>query len=200
MNEAVSATHHLRLFTHDLHKQLEQTAIAQDLMSPQITFGRYVEILRTWGSAWALFESAMRDCRYASQIPLLLPTERSTRAEADLRYLAGHHTAAPSRLDQCHFQFPSPKSLSALVGVCYVTRGASLGAKVIARHLTSTLDLKEFSGAGFFSQNNEAVGWSQWMHHADALLDNEKKIEQAALAAASTFTFLLHVFRLADSE
>jgi heme oxygenase len=195
MNQSLLVIEQLRLRTQSLHQQLEQTPIAQDLMSPMLTLERYTQILTAWRAAWALLEIAVWTTPYALQTPHLLPLKRCANADADLHYLALRE-ATPTPQWRSDQTIEQPQTLAEFVGVCYVLRGAALGGKVIARHLATTLGLSATSGAAFFATADEATTWRQWMQQAESLLHTEQDIEQAVGGAAATFKFLLDKFNL----
>ena len=86
-------------------------------------------------------------------------------------------------------------NLSSFIGVCYVLRGASLGGKVIARHLDDTLRLDAAHGAAFFNaESGDGLGWVQWMRSADQVLLAENDLDAACLSAGATFALLLKLF------
>ena len=73
-------------------------------------------------------------------------------------------------------------------------RGASLGGKVIAKHLATHLGLHASKGATFFAADEQATTWTQWMQHAGTLVNRAEEIDQAVVAASTTFEFLLQRF------
>lgn len=188
----------LRLRTKELHLQLEQTAVARHLMSTTLTVAAYVDILQVWGTAWNELETALWTTHFALQVPNLLPARRSAKANIDLRYLAAQHAIVASRrVEKNDRAVAPPLTLASFVGVCYVLRGASLGGKVIARHLALTLGLTASHGAAFFAAGEEGGTWREWLQHADALIQNQHDIDQAVNSATTTFTFLRQQFSYA---
>lgn len=193
----------LRAHTQALHLTLEATPVAQALLSPTLTRTRYADILRMWAAGWHVLEPELFTHRFAQLVPQLLPFARAQRAQADLAYLdmlnARDGAARSGRADLCSTAAGAwagtPASLSGFIGVCYVLRGASLGGKVIARHLERTLGLDADHGAGFFNaESGDGLSWVQWMRSADDVLLAENAIDDACRAAVDTFALLLNLF------
>ena len=197
----------LRAQTQVLHQALEATPIAQALMAPDLTLPRYANILAVWAAGWQILEPALFAAPFASTVPHLLPFPRSRCAQADLHYLDSlavfdrSRRAVPADPDAGAGAAATatwagiPPSLSGFIGVCYVLRGASLGGKVIARHLDRTLGLDATHGAAFFNaESGEGLSWVQWMDRAQQALLKENEIDAACHAAAATFSLLLGLF------
>lgn len=195
MTAPMAFAEQLRLRTYSQHQQLEQTRIARSLMSTTLTLATYADILGTWGAAWKQLETVLKTTCYRLQVPNLVPAERGTKADIDLHYLTAHHAVVRHQLKKIdHQAMASPQTLASFVGICYVLRGASLGGKVIARHLATTLGLTSSHGAAFFSPGEEGATWREWMQQADTLLHEQLDIDQATDAATGTFTFLIDKF------
>jgi heme oxygenase len=183
----------LRLHTHSLHAELENTALARDLLSPSLTLARYTEILRAWAEAWIILEDVLQHSEFALIAPELVPAARGNRAIADLRYLG--QAAVTTAIPAAPRSMCTPSQLSGFLGICYVVRGASLGGKVIAKHLATTLGLGPANGAAFFAGDaHDALTWVQWMRHADALLLSLDDVDEAKHAAGKTFRLLTAIF------
>ena len=192
----------LRIHTRALHGALEQTAPARDLMSASLTLSRHAEILALWAGAWRVLDTAIGSCVFAQRLPNLTPQPRHALAIADLRRLGCSenrvfdNAGSPPdiRLHSVH-PIIVPPDVSAFLGLCYVVRGASLGAKVIARHLHDVLQLDEDCGAAFFSGTDvDQPGWTEWIRGADAVLQENGDMTQACCWAQLTFEFLLQRF------
>ena len=194
-----SSIHSLRLHTQSLHAGLENTAIARDLLSPSLTLTRYREILAAWANAWTILETTLQHSEFSRAAPELLPAARVAHAIDDLRYFG--HAPESTPLSFGYATALTPSSLSGFVGICYVVRGASLGGKVIAKHLEATLGLGRNNGAGFFGgDDRDALTWVQWMRNADTLLLSLGDIDEAKRAAATTFSLLTDLFSRDGSQ
>ena len=193
----------LRAQTQVLHQALEATPMAQALLAPDLTLPRYADILAVWADGWQILEPALFAASFAATVPHLLPFPRSRCAQADLHYLASNagldhsnrSVQADSDAGATAAWAGMPLTLSGFIGVCYVLRGASLGGKVIARHLHRTLGLDAANGAAFFNaESGDGLSWVQWMGRAEQTLLQEDDIEAACQAAAETFALLLALF------
>ena len=189
----------LRRQTHALHKALEETAVARALLSTELTLAQYAQVLAVWHAAWQRLEQGLFDSPFAKEVPHLLPFPRAQLAQGDLAYLDSiacapdvHNLvqhAVTRSLDEM------PASLSGFIGMCYVLRGASLGGKVIAKHLNATLALNDGKGTAFFNaESSDSLSWVQWMQRADQVLLSENDVDAACRWACATFELLLESF------
>jgi heme oxygenase len=188
----------LRERTKMRHITMEQTPLARDLMSLQLTLPRYVQILSTWVGAWVALENCIESSPFAPQVTSLLPSKRAHLGLQDLQdwRAQGHEvTSAAGVCIEDAFSQILPTTKAGLLGVCYVARGASLGGQVIARHLTTILPVDAGRGIAFFAPDEApTLTWSQWSHALGAQLDTTEKVEQAVGWADATFVALQKVF------
>ena len=192
MNPSISQ---LRAQTRDLHIELEHTTIAQDLLSPQLTRARYAHILSVWHRAWIPLETAIWTSPWSQSLRQLLPARRAAKAEQDLHALGLNGLANTTTNLDATFKPDVLDSEAALLGLCYVVRGSSLGGQVIARHLESTLGLNTAHGSSFFSPDtNESLTWPQWCHQLGPLLNDRAAKDRACAAARAAFSHLLTAF------
>ena len=191
--------HALRSHTRLLHQVLENTPTARALLSPAITLVCYAEHLVIWAAAWKKIEQSLYESPFAKRVPQLLPCPRAGLAEADLAYLyslegvrSSHKPLHHSAVDTSSL---NPENLSGFIGICYVLRGASLGGKVIAKHLESTLAMSVDRGASFFSAGSgDYLSWDQWIRSANQMLSIENDIDLACHWASATFELLITAF------
>ncbi len=193
----------LRAHTQALHQSLEATAVARALLAPDLTVAGYAAILGVWAAGWQILEPALFATPFARTVPQLLPIPRAHLTFTDLHYLDAMLVADPAtrsaRADRCGTAAGvwagTPTTLSGFIGACYVLRGASLGGKVISRHLERTLGLDAAHGAAFFNaESGDGLGWMQWMRCADEVLLTENDVDAACRAAADTFGLLVQMF------
>ena len=79
--------------------------------------------------------------------------------------------------------------------MCYVVRGASLGAQVIARHLLQTLPQGAAQGIAFFAPGTSpSLTWPQWTQALNTHLEAPEALDQAVVAAHATFAALHSAF------
>lgn len=191
----LTASQILRQSTHAGHVALERTPLASDLMCPELTTRRYVEILAIWAAAW----TALENCIWASpamhEIEALLPRQSADLAQDDLRYWSEQGYGVPE-LHHASQRWHAlrPNHVPELLGVCYVARGASLGSKVIAAQLQKTLRLSEGRGTSFFSTNGpnnvSTLSWPKWTARLDAQLLSPETRAMAVVWANATFAAL----------
>jgi heme oxygenase len=197
-----TAVEDLRHATHDLHQALEETQIAQDLLSPQLTLNRYAQILGHWARSWGALEASLDDALFAQSVGHLLCTPRAMLAQDDLRCLGYAATAPlPSFATTDSLRVDVPGNRSALLGRCYVMRGAALGGQVIARRVSASLGLQQNKGVYFFAHaQNESLGWPQWCKELESWLREPQERALAVQEARHTFAFLLQTFRAASAQ
>lgn len=188
-----TVTQVLRERTQARHLALEQTRIAGDLMSPQLTLARYVEILSTWVGAWTALEDCIWTSAFASEVSALLPSRRSNLGQEDLRHwqTRGYAMACADVPIGEAFNHIRTTDKASLLGVCYVVRGASLGGQVIARHLTKTLRLSEELGMTFFKPLDvQTPTWPAWSRALEEQITTPAALERAVVLAEATFIAL----------
>lgn len=186
----------LREGTHAGHAALEKTPLARDLLSNDISVARYVEILTAWVGAWTALEHCIGDSPFAQSVVELLPPMRAHLGHGDLQYWATQ--GYPVLKDPTGFDVLrklAPGDRASLLGVCYVVRGASLGAQVIARHLLQVLPADAAQGIAFFSPGSiPALTWPQWVQTLNSHLETPDDVARAVVAANATFMGLYQVF------
>ncbi|MDB4946989.1 MAG: bphO [Labilithrix sp.] len=177
----------LRASTQAAHARIEA---ALPLMSPSLTRETYLGLLEGFFGFHAPIEPALLSLVFANdavfaeddrrKVPLLL---------ADLCAL-GRTAAEVAALPRCA-DLPCVTSLSQALGVLYVLEGATLGGRIIVRHLHERLALGPTTGAAFFGGYGDRTGsmWKRFCLHVDAslLVDTE----EAVSAAVETFDKLL---------
>ena len=187
----------LRERTQTAHTALEQTPLARDLMSVGLSLARYVEILATWVDAWSALEDCIEASAFAPGVEALLPPQRAHLGHGDLRYWAAHgHTLLPAPSPGVHaMRQLKPTDSASLLGMCYVVRGASLGAQVITRHLLQTLPQGAAQGITFFAPGTvPALSWPQWSQALSVHLEAPEALARAVVAADATFVALQRAF------
>lgn len=201
----------LRRHTAALHQQLEALPLARAMLAPALDLPRYRRALAAWADAWWPLEQAIAGSPHAEPLADLLPPARHALALADLHWLDRAAppvpaAAAPWRSDgdgNGGAQAAALRALqaatdtpAALLGLCYVLRGASLGSQVIAAHLRTTLALDGGNGASFFATRHaHALGWPAWMAAADRRLGGATATAQACQGAAAGFGQMMAAFQ-----
>ena len=110
---------------------------------------------------------------------------KTAHLAADLQWL-GH--GAVASLPRCAALPPLPGPAAAF-GCMYVLEGATLGGRIIARHLAGTLGFGADSGASYFSAYGDRGG-SMWKAFQAAMTSfAEQSAECDAIAASAVATF-----------
>jgi heme oxygenase len=175
----------LREQTRAAHERAEETL---PLMDPALDRARYREILAAFWGFHAALEPRLRavdglaalglDAGRRRKLPLL---------EADLRALGED----PSRLPAAP-EVPRVDGVPAALGVMYVLEGATLGGRVISRHLAS-LGIGPETGGAFFGGYGDATGemWKAFAGATGAYAEAHPESTGAMVSAADeTFTLL----------
>jgi heme oxygenase len=196
-----SAIERIRRDTSDLHKKLEMSPLASDLLSREISIVRYVEILLQWSAAWESIENYLENAVLDEEVRVLLPSRKSHYAKHDIDFISKKF-----ELDEYILSELSPKvnirinpvsNKFTLAGYCYVVKGASLGGQFISRHLFNYLALERGAGASFFHpQDTERPTWSEWRSTFNRLVKSQQDYLSALSGAQSLFRNLTNVFTL----
>lgn len=192
----VSPIQFLRQGTHAGHAALEKTPLARDLLSHDISVARYVEILTIWVSAWTALEDCIGASPFGQSVVALLPPKRAHLGQGDLRYWASQgYTAQRLSVDLDALRQLAPADSASLLGLCYVARGASLGAQVITRHLLQVLPPGAAQGITFFAPDSvPALSWPQWAQALNGYLTTPVTLARAVVSADVAFAALHHAF------
>lgn len=179
----------LRAATASAHRTVEAAMPALD---PTLTRARYERLLAAFYGLYAPLEPLYLA---AAGAPATAGLALVDRAKLPLlaRDLAvfGHAAAALPALPRCR-ALPVVASPSAALGVLYVVEGATLGGRVILRHLRGALDLDPSRGAAFFHGYGTHTGamWKRFTAHVESA--PELDLEAAIEAARATFTAFTH--------
>jgi heme oxygenase len=178
---------YLRKATRAWHARLEGLL---PLASSDLTLGAYVTALQVFLGVYTVLEAQVEP--HGSELDvwgLDWPRRRKVpwlRRDADAlgrAFLGACPVPAPDAFLLRLSTFPDA------MGCLYVTEGATLGGKVIARNVRRVLGLGPDTGASFFDGYGSAVG-TQWQSFCAALersLPDEPSRAQAADAAIATF-------------
>ncbi|WP_181700216.1 biliverdin-producing heme oxygenase [Chthonobacter albigriseus] len=170
----------LKAETAPLHDRVEA---ASALMSPELTIGRYIDILAAFQAFHAAWEP--RIATLLADEALFDPRRKLALVNRDL----AHFGVAPGR------RFHSADWLvgrAEAMGSLYVLEGSTLGGRVIARHLQRRFGLVAGAGAAYFSSYGAAIGpmWTAFRARLEAFSDPAH--DDAIVAGAqATFTRLI---------
>lgn len=187
----------LRSGTRDLHTLLEKLPISRDLMSPHLSREQYIAALKIWATVWQALEECLEACLLPGGYKRLMPTKRANLAFKDLITLEGKDSLSPKYLAiPGHWRSNLFRTTHAALGICYVMRGASLGAKLISKNLNNTLGIGAHTGGAFFSvQIEETLTWPLWGRTLEELGLDTSDREDVINTARETFNWIIQAFQ-----
>jgi heme oxygenase len=175
------------LETRDLHEAIERDL---DLVNPGLELDRYQRILVKFFGFYEPWErlaaSVLRD------VPEAIEHRRKT---ANLRTDLSYFGIDAGRVRVCD-AIPHPACVPQALGCCYVTEGATLGGRFIARHIEQTLGISWDSGGRFFHGYGSDTGrmWKDFEGLLNRYCDNGNA-DLTVAAAQDTFRALSTWFR-----
>ncbi len=181
-----SPMHRLREATRLAHARVEASL---PLMSPSLTLATYVRVLEAFHGVYAQLEPRLSRAAAEHGVALALGDRgKVALLVADLAAL-GKSVAEVQALPRCA-DLPRVTSASQAIGVLYVLEGATLGGRIILRHVDAALGLDAAGGAAFFSGYGDATGamWTRFSRHVDAASAIDTDV--AIAAAIETFETL----------
>ncbi|CAA9335075.1 MAG: bacteriophytochrome heme oxygenase BphO [uncultured Gemmatimonadetes bacterium] len=156
-------------------------------MDPALGLARYREIVAAFWGFHAALEPRLRAVDGLDALGLDAGRRKLPLLETDLRALG----ADPARLPVAD-EVPRVDGLPAALGVMYVLEGATLGGRVISRHLASQ-GIGPDTGGAFFAGYGDATG-EMWKAFAAAIGGYAEAHPESAgamvRAADETFTLL----------
>ena len=182
--------HKLRGATRLAHARVEASL---PLMAPSLTTATYVRVLEAFHGFYAPLEPRLSRAAAEHGVAIALGDRgKVALLVADLTAL-GKSVAEVDALPRCA-DLPRVTSASQAIGVLYVLEGATLGGRVILRHLGAALGLDAAGGAAFFSGYGDGTGamWTRFSRHVDAAsaIDTDVAIG-AAIETFETLTVWL---------
>ncbi len=144
----------LRASTHEAHERLEARI---DILEQVRSRSAYRALLERFHGFYIPIEVELAEAA-AQWLPEFDFTRRrkSQLLENDLWHL-GASAEEISRLPVCG-ALPAATSASEALGCLYVMEGATLGGKIISRHIKEALHLDEGNGAAFFNGYGSETG------------------------------------------
>ncbi len=134
------------------HQRIEANL---DLLNPTLSLGEYLCVLRKFYGFYKPLEQRLQQAAPAAELGFAIPPRSPLLAE-DLAVLGEPErsvAAAP-----CCERLPAVESVAQIAGCVYVTEGATLGGRLIARALARSLGLSRDHGARFFVGADAATG------------------------------------------
>lgn len=142
----------LRAETREAHKDLERVL---DLTGSALTHDRYRRRLEQYVGFYGPLEAALRirctvpgdrDGTASSSLEALVPRLHKTALlQQDLQ----QHQVSTKDLPLCR-DLPSLETPAEVLGCFYVLEGATLGGRMIAQHISTTLGITSTTGGSFF--------------------------------------------------
>ena len=183
MSEHLSRVTHLRTHTRAAHKSIETVPALARLLAPDLGRGEYADVLL---AMQAFHAAAEPDIALAlEELPAaqsLLDGRRLRALADDLAFLG----TAPWP------ESPPPLALAnraEAIGALYVIEGASLGGRVIARHIADSLELAPGEGASFYGGLSADAARQRWAQLSAVLEDPAIEIDLHDLAHGACKTF-----------
>lgn len=182
----------LKAATRAEHDAIE---VALDLMAPGLSLADYHRRLRRYLGFYApiepLIDAAIDGPRWSLNM-----TARAKTAwlAADLVCLGNSSDAVgptPTAHALCT-ALPPLKTEADAFGCLYVLEGASLGGRVISRHIERVLGLNATHGARFFHGYGDQTGamWKTFRGALSAFADQPSKEDEVVASAIATFSAL----------
>lgn len=155
------------------------------LMAADLTREAYrATLARLWGF-YAPLEAALAPFAEALP-PALRPTPRAARLAADLSFWGVESYAMPLAPPAALPPLTHPADA---VGTIYVLEGASLGGRLIARHVRATLGVEGPDGLSFHA-GGASRPWPRFRAALDAWPSDDAQADAVVAAADRMFTSL----------
>lgn len=176
----------LREATHEWHQRVEELSLFKKLMYPEVSVEDLLATLSLLYAFYERVESAIQP--YFSQTSTLPYDSKKRALEADLTLLGALTQQVPGVFEV--------KDVAVAWGARYVLEGASLGRKVIARHLKKRLPAIASSLQFYQLEPDVETSWSHLVSALEAELQTPAQIDRATTAACDTFELLYNLAKL----
>lgn len=173
----------LRAATHSDHQELDQ------LIGPLTSEAAYRRYLKSLAAFRAGAEQAIRAAAWPDALSSWAPASLTPLMQADLQDL--RETSAPVPA------LAPPASVSALLGMLYVLEGSSLGARLLAKQVSTLGFTKDFGARHLAVQTASPDNWQAFLRLLDAAPEWDAKA--AAAAAHTLFRYAIDAVRRTDS-
>ncbi len=162
-----------------MHEWLEARL---DLLAPDLSVDRYRRVLRALYGYHAALEPGLM--RIAAMALAAAPRPSSPLLERDLLAL-GIDREEIAGVPRCA-ALPPLQTVEHLAGCVYVTEGAKLGGRVIARSVERRLGFTSERGCSYFSNEGKdpRPGWAAvtgWIDDLGATVDGQEVVRSATL-------------------
>lgn len=176
----------LRSATRTHHERLERRL---GLVDPNLGLPRYLQLLIALHGFYAPLEARLRSLPGWDEVGLDIGARcRKHELLRDDLAALGVSRGEVSVLPRCR-RLPSPVAAPEAMGCLYVLEGATLGGRVIARHLSSSLGLAPERGASFFAGYGAATDgrWRDFLLRLEPVAEGEGRRRRVLELAAETF-------------
>ena len=165
------------------HQRIESSL---DLLKPTLSLGEYRCVLRKFYGFYKPLEQRLQNAAPAAEVGFAIPS-RSPLLARDLAALGEPErniAAAP-----CCEHLPAVASVAQVAGCVYVTEGATLGGRLIARALARSLGLSRDNGARFFVGADAATGaaWKRTLSWLEDVVRAGADPDAVVTSARETF-------------
>ena len=152
-----------------LETRLEHTALEDvlDLMNTELSRQAYCYRLKVFYGFYAPFEAALKlrleNMRFPDELADRL--DKTALLRSDLNYLGVN----PEKIATCQ-KLPGLEFATEILGSIYVVEGATLGGRIITKHVKDTLNILPTSGGSFFQGYGDATAM-MWQGMRQLLVD-----------------------------
>lgn len=174
----------LKESTKEQHKALE---FVVDIMRPDLTLDQYRHLLTKFYLFYAVIEPALPEELLRRNGFDLCERRKLPALEKDMGVLGVFDPEAEAGIGSP--DVPLLNTAGKGFGAAYVLEGATLGGQIISRHLRSSLNVDEESGAAFFSSYGPNVGkmWREFGVAITRFAESNSVDEEIVDAAKATF-------------
>jgi len=183
LSSNISALAALKSATQHEHEALDK---ALDLMNPEIDATTYRRQLEAFFGIYAPMEHALAAVEGWSEHGIDLPSRCKAEAlRADLVTLGVEN---PDALPMCQ-TLPSLPGLATAFGSLYVLEGASLGGRLISRHVEKQFNYTAAHGARYFNGYGARTGemWMTFRSAVDTYGGEPGRQDEMIVGALATF-------------
>ncbi|AFZ68214.1 biliverdin-producing heme oxygenase [Deinococcus peraridilitoris] len=148
----------LRRLKEHTQAQHERVEALVRVMDDPLTLQQYREVLGSMAGFYLPLEAQLSDLDLP-QVFRFEARRKSALLRRDLQVLGLSQTAHAARA-----QLPALSTVAHALGCLYVLEGATLGGRIIARHVERQLQLTPENGAAFFASYGDTLGvmWKEF--------------------------------------
>lgn len=183
-------TDRLKTETRALHDAIEQTPALARLLDADVRADEYVALLRCLWCFHAALEPRLEACLEAGSLDSAFSLAARRKTPLLARDLA--HYAAPVPPAAPDDALPALPTTAHALGALYVVEGATLGGRLILRHLGRSLGVTQAEGAAYYAGYGERTGamWKTFCALLDARLTTPEEGDAAVAGASALYRTL----------